>query len=75
MQDAVDLGGFHIPLGTAILPDRVPDFLYSTHIQSFPFAVVGLRVAAALARPKIEDMALNDTGVPLDLDFPALLAE
>ena len=31
-------------------------------------------MAAALVRFKIEDMALEDTGVPLDFDFPMLLA-
>ena len=31
-------------------------------------------MAAALVRLKIEDMSLNHTGVPLDFDFPALLA-
>ena len=31
-------------------------------------------MAAALVRLKIEDMSLDDTGVPLDFDFPTLLA-
>ena len=42
-------------LGLAIFPDGFSDFLYSTHIHSFPFAVNGLRVAAALVRLKIEN--------------------
>ena len=37
--------------------------------------VVGLRVAAALVRLEVEDMALNHAGIPLDFDFPAFLAE
>jgi hypothetical protein len=36
--------------------------------------VTDLRVAA-LVRLKIEDVSLNDTGIPLDFDFPALLAK
>ena len=32
-------------------------------------------MAAALVRLKIEDMSLDDTGVTLDFDFPALLAQ
>ena len=36
--------------------------------------VAGLRVAAALVRLEVEDMALDHTGIPLDFDFPALLA-
>ena len=31
-------------------------------------------MAAALVRLKIEDMSLNHTGIPLDFDFPMLLA-
>ena len=31
-------------------------------------------MAAALVRLKIEDMPLDDTGVPLDFDLPTLLA-
>ncbi|EFE12536.1 hypothetical protein CLOM621_07196 [Clostridium sp. M62/1] len=76
LQHAVNLRGFHIMLGTVILSDGFPDFLNSTHIHSFPFVVVaGLRVAAALVRLEVEDMALDHTGIPLDFDFPALLAE
>ena len=61
-------------LGLAIFPDGFSDFLYSTHIHSFPFAVNGLRVAAALVRLKIENVSLDNAGIPLDFDFPALLA-
>ena len=35
--------------------------------------MMGLRVAA-LVRLEVEDMALDHTGIPLDFDFPALLA-
>ena len=36
--------------------------------------MMGLRVAAALVRFEVENMALDHTGIPLDFDFPALLA-
>ena len=35
--------------------------------------MMGLRVAAALVRLEVEDMALDHTGIPLDFDFPALM--
>ena len=38
--DPVFIFGFHIMLGMVILSDCFPDFLYSTHIHSFPFAVI-----------------------------------
>ena len=61
-------------LGLTVFPDGIFDALDSTHIHSFPFVVMmGLRVAA-LVRLEVEDMALNDTGIALDFDFPALLA-
>ena len=48
-------------------------FLHSKRLL-FPFVVVaGLRVAA-LIRLEVEDMALDHTGIPLNFDFPALLA-
>ena len=44
-------------------------------MHSFPFVVMmSLRVAAALVRFEVENMALDHTGIPLDFDFPALLA-
>ena len=62
-------------MGLAVFPDGILDALDSTHIHSFPFVVMmGLRVAAALVRLEVEDMALDHTGIPLDFDFPALLA-
>ena len=67
--------GFHIMLGLTVFPDGIFDALDSTHIHSFPFVVMmGLRVATALVRLEVEDMALDHTGIPLDFDFPALLA-
>ena len=75
LKNPVDLGRFHVMLGLAIFPDGFSDFLYSTHIHSFPFAVNGLRVAAALVRLKVENVSLDNAGIPLDFDFPALLAE
>ena len=36
--------------------------------------MMGLRVAAALVRLEVEDMALDHAGIPLDFDFPALPA-
>ena len=75
LQNPVNVGGFHIILGLTIFPDGIFDALDSTHIHSFPFVVMmNLRVAAALVRFEVENMALNDTGIPLDFDFPALLA-
>jgi len=75
LQNPVNVGGFHIILGLATFPDGIFDALDSTHIHSFPFVVVaGLRVAAALVRFEVEHMALDHTGIPLDFDFPALLA-
>ena len=75
LQNPVNVGGFHIILGLATFPDGIFDALDSTHIHSFPFVVVaGLRVAA-LARLEVEDMALDDTGIPPDFNFPAFLAE
>ena len=66
--------GFHIMLGLTVFPDGIFDALDSTHIHSFPFVVMmGLRVATALVRLEVEDMALDHTGIPLDFDFPALL--
>ncbi len=63
-------------LGLATFPDGIFDALDRTHIHSFPFVVImSLRVAAALVRFEVEDMALNHTGIPFDFDFPALLAE
>ena len=60
----------------AIFPDCFLNFLYRTHIHSFPFVVMmGLRVAAALVRFEVENMALDHTGIPLDFDFPMLLAQ
>ena len=74
LQNLVNVGRFHIMLGLTVFPDGIFDALDSTHIHSFPFVVMmGLRVAA-LVRLEVEDMALNDTGIPLDFDFPALLA-
>ena len=62
-------------MGLAVFPDSILDALDSTHIHSFPFGVVaGLRVAAALVRLEVEDMALDHAGIPLDFDFPALPA-
>ena len=49
--------------------------LWTVHIF-IPFlswVVAGLRVAA-LIRLEVEDMALDHTGIPLNFDFPALLA-
>ena len=47
----------------------------ATQIHSFPFVVMmGLRVVAALVWFEVENMALDHTGIPLDFDFPALLA-
>ena len=61
-----------------LTPDRTKPILflmYSTHIHSFPFVVMmGLRVTA-LARLKVDDMALDHMSIPLDFGFPALLAE
>ena len=75
LQNLVNVGGFHIMLGLTVFPDGIFDALDSTHIHSFPFVVMmGLRVATALVRLEVEDMALNDTGIPLNFDFPALLA-
>ena len=75
LQNPVNVGGFHVILGLAVFPDGILDALDSTHIHSFPFVVMmGLRVAAALVRLEVEDMALDHTGIPLDFDFPALLA-
>ena len=75
LQNPVNVGGFHIILGLATFPDGIFDALDSTHIHSFPFVVMmGLRVAAALVRLEVEDMALDHTSIPLDFDFPALLA-
>ena len=74
LQNLVNVGRFHIMLGLTVFPDGIFDALDSTHIHSFPFVVMmGLRVAA-LVRLEVEDMALNDTGIPLDFDLPALLA-
>ena len=36
--------------------------------------MMGLRVAAALVRFEVENMALNHTGIPLDFNFSVLLA-
>ena len=48
--------------------------LWTVHI-SIPFVVMmSLRVAAALVRLEVEHMALDHTGIPLDFDFPTLLA-
>ena len=75
LQNPVNVGGFHVILGLAVFPDGILDALDSTHIHSFPFVVMmGLRVAAALVRFEVENMALNHTGIPLDFDFSALLA-
>jgi hypothetical protein len=74
LQNLVNVGRFHIMLGLTVFPDGIFDALDSTHIHSFPFILAGLRVTAALVRFEVEDMALNDTGIPLDFDFPALLA-
>lgn len=75
LQNPVNVGGFHIILGLTIFPDGIFDALDSTHIHSFPFVVMmNLRVTAALVRFEVENMTLNDTGIPLDFDFPALLA-
>ena len=76
LQNPVNVGGFHVILGLAVFPDSILDALDSTHIHSFPFVVVaGLRVAAALVRLEVEDMALDHTGIPLDFDFPTLRSE
>jgi hypothetical protein len=75
LQNSINLGGVHIKLGLAAFPDSIFDALDSTHIHSFPFVVMmGLRVAA-LARFEVDNMALNHMSIPLDFDFPALLAE
>jgi len=75
LQNPVNVGGFHIILGLATFPDGIFDALDSTHIHSFPFVVMmSLRVAAALVRLEVEHMALDHTGIPLDFDFPTLLA-
>ena len=75
LQNPVNVGGFHIILGLATFPDGIFDALDSTHIHSFPFVVImSLRVAAALVRFEVENMALDHTGIPLDFDFPTLLA-
>ena len=74
LQNPVNVSGFHIILGLTTFPDGIFDALDSTHIHSFPFVVMmGLRVAA-LVRLEVENMALDHTGIPLDFDFPALLA-
>ena len=74
LQNPVNVGGFHIILGLATFPDGIFDALDSTHIHSFPFVVMmGLRVAASLARLEIEDMTLDHMSIPLDFDFPAFL--
>ena len=75
LQNPVNIGGFHVIQRLAVFSDRILDALDSTHIHSFPFVVVaGLRVTAALVRLEVENMALDHTGIPLDFDFPALLA-
>ena len=75
LQNPVNVGGFHTILGLATFPDGIFDALDSTHIHSFPFVVImSLRVAAALVRFEVEHMALDHTGIPLDFDFPTLLA-
>ena len=75
LQNPINLGGVHVILGLTAFPDSIFDALDSTHIHSFPFVVMmGLRVTA-LARLKVDDMALDHMSIPLDFDFPALLAE
>ena len=61
-------------MGLITFPDGVLDVLDSTHIHSFPFVVMmGLQVAASLARFEIEDMTLDHMSIPLDFDFPVSL--
>jgi hypothetical protein len=72
----VNLGGFHVTLGLTVFSDGIFNALDGTHIHSFPFVVMmSLRVAAALIRFEVENMALDHTGIPLDFDFPALLTQ
>ena len=75
LKNSINVGGVHIKLGLTAFPDSIFDALDSTHIHSFPFVVMmGLRVSA-FARLEVDDMALDYMSIPLDFDFPALLAE
>ena len=75
LQNPINVGGVHIILGLTAFPDGIFDALDSTHIHSFPFVIIKLRVTAALVRFEVENMSLDHTGIPLDFNFPALLTQ
>lgn len=70
----VNFDEVHIILRLAVFADGIFDALDSTHIHSFPFVIIKLRVTMALVRFEVDDMSLNYMGIPLDFDFPAFLA-
>ena len=75
LQNPIHVGGVHIILGLTAFPDGIFDALDSTHIHSFPFVVMMVLRVTALARFEVDNMTLDHMSIPLDFDFPALLAE
>ena len=62
-------------LGLAMFADGFFNVSNGTHNSFLSWQVVGLRVAALFLRLEVYDVPLDNVGMALDFDVPALLAE
>ena len=62
-------------LGLAVFADGFFNVSNGTHSSFLSWQAVGLRVAALFLRLEVDDVPLDNVGMALDFDFPALLAE
>ena len=75
LHHLVDLGAFHVMLGLAVFADGFFNVSNGTHSSVLSWQAVGLRVAALFLRLEVDDVPLDNVGMALDFDVPALLAE
>jgi len=73
LHHPVDLGAFHVMLGLAVFADGLLNLSNGTHSSVLSWQVVGLRVTAFLFWLEIEDMPLDNVGIPLNFDLLAAL--